>query len=224
MGTGPAVTVATPDSGAARVGATAALGAVVSFLGLFAGRPDAVFHVPGAVGAEADRAACVTSYYEANPDLSGEIVKIVNQDVSKKTVLEDFLGHLSSYADLKVIAVHDADSGAEPSHEAALHQAKALNVGTLLELEQLSINFDFDYAGKDCEMRSAVALQYRFIGVDGDRQLMSGHIRQDVFFSEPIHSSTLTRWLEDNRAFAKLIEIGFSDAITQVWYANVPSQ
>jgi hypothetical protein len=156
--------------------------------------------------------------------LSDEIVKIVSQDVSKKTVLDDFLAHLSSYADLKVIAVLDTDSGAEPSHEAALRQAKARNVGTLLELEQLSISFDFGYGGKECGMRSSVAFQYRFVGVDGGRELMSGHIRQDVPLPDTIRSNTLKRWLDDNRAFAELIEKGFSDAIAQVWYANVPSE
>jgi hypothetical protein len=220
IGPGPAVSFPTAAGGDGRVVATVVLGAVVSVLGVFAGRPDAVFHVPGAVKQEADRAACVAASYEGHPDLVQEISGIVARDFPPNTVAEVFLADFKVRAGRKGHIVRNPDGTALLSHESAIREAKAVGVDVLFELVPEGVSFE--YAGQECIIHPRVGLAYRVLRVDRDQELVAGRAFGNGS-SEALDTpapQTLSRWLDGPGSLAKEIESGYADAVSEIWYVR----
>jgi len=220
---GPTVSIATPSGGGARVAAAATLGALTSVIALFAGNPFYISSVAKAVGQEAERAACVTSYFDGHPDLAGEIAGIVDRELLKKVVFDNFLSYLDARSSLKVVAVQDGSGVGDPTHEAVMRQAIVMGVDVLFELSRMKVDFDFGYYGKDCAIRPVVSLNYRVILVSRDKELQAGNARE-IASPEESGSKLISQWLDDRGSLDKLIETGFKDAMPRIWYVGLPSR
>jgi hypothetical protein len=225
VGSGPTVSFPTPSVAAARVAATAALTPVVGLLGLLAYHPEALSHAAKHVDEEAERATCVTSIYEGHPELDREIAGIVDRDFLKKMIADESLAYLSARTTLKVVAVQNAGGGiGDLTHEALLRQAKTAGVDVLFELSHLEVDFDVDYDAKNCAIRPSVRLNFRVILVSRDHDLETGYAFAKVSPPEEPGSKTVSRWLEDRGSLAKLIEMGYRDAMPRIWYVGLPSR
>lgn len=135
-----------------------------------------------------------------------------------------FLAYLSARTTLKVVAVQNGGGIGDLTHEALLRQAKAAGVDVLFELSHLEIDFDVDYGGNNCAIRPSVRLNFRVILVSRDQELETGYAFAKVSPPEETGAKAVSRWLEDRGSLAKLIEMGYRDAMPRIWYVGLPSR